>query len=400
VYEPYPFGSEGGNLRTLKYLIERADPEHTEFLLVVPFETPFTERVRDLNVTCLVVAPPDRVNRYGGGALRDTAFRRLQTAWDLLRHNLDLRKVIRHERVDVVYANCIRAVLCTMLGSLLTRTPVLWYVKGDLGNPFLDTLGFVAASKILFFCGTNRDDRYPFLVRVFARKTGVLKIGIDLDAITEIRHGDHGALRRELGIRPDEVNLIILGQLYRPKGVHFLLEALARVVERQPSVRLFIVGDHVIDEYQPYKEELVAVIRERGLEDHVVFTGWRADAMEILSLMDALVHPSLSEGFGRAVLEAMAMAKPVCASRVGGLRETVRDGENGFSFPPGDVDGLTERLFKLIDDKDLRARFGAAARQTVETDYLIDDKVQQFEGFVARLASGRDAPTSGGHDAP
>ena len=388
IYEPYPFGSEGGNLRTLRYLLERGDRDRLEPLLVVPFETPFTDKMKAEGVRIRVVAPSSRVNRYGGEALGGSALGRLLTGWDLLRYNVLVRRVMRGERVDIVYANCIRAVLCTMFAAAFSRTPVLWYVKGELGNRLLDTLGFIASSRILFFCAANRDDRYPRLVRLFRRKIGVLEIGIDLEAIDAVKRADHSKLRRELDVRAENLNVIILGQLYRPKGVHLLIEAFGAVARERADARLYIVGDPVIDAYQPYQAELAAMVRERGLEGKVIFTGWRPDALEILSTMDVLVHPSLSEGFGRAVLEAMALGKPVCASRVGGLRESIRDGENGFSIPPGDVEALRERLAQLLDDADLRARFGRAARKTVEERFLIAEKVRQFEDFAIELADG------------
>jgi len=385
IYEPYPFGSEGGNLRTLRYLLERADPERLELLLVVPFETPFTDRVKADGVEVRVVAPSERVGRYGGDVLRDSLFRRLLTVWDLMRYNLILRRVIRREHVDVIYANCIRAVLCTMFAARLSRKPILWYVKGELGNRFLDTIGFIVSSKILFFCAANRDDNYPLLVRLFRKKIGVLRIGINMEHIESVKRADHSILCRELDIRPENTNVIILGQLYRPKGVHLLIKAFASIAQDRSDVRLYIVGDHVIEEYRAYKEELVTMISEYSLQEKVMFTGWRPDALEILATMDVLVHPSLSEGFGRAVLEAMALGKAVCVSRVGGLREAIRDKENGFSIPPGDVEALTTCLASLLEDRELRMRFGRAAHKTVEADYLITDKIRQFEEYAIGL---------------
>jgi hypothetical protein len=338
-------------------------------------------------VNIRAIPASERVDRYGGNVMRDSLFLRLLTVWDLIRYNLLLRRVIRSERVDLIYANCIRAVLCTMLAGLLSRKPIIWYVKGELANRFLDTIGFIVSSKILFFCGANRDDKYPLLVRLFRKKIGVLRIGIDMKDIEALKRTDHSSLRQELSIRSENTNFIILGQLYRPKGVHLLIEAFASIAQDRADVRLYIVGDHVIEEYLGYKEELVAMVSEHSLQEKVIFTGWRTDALEILSTMDVLVHPSLTEGFGRAVLEAMALGKAVCASRVGGLREAVRDNENGFTIPPGDVGALKICLGRLLEDGDLRARFGKTARETVEVDYLIADKIRQFEEYAIGLAN-------------
>jgi glycosyltransferase involved in cell wall biosynthesis len=125
------------------------------------------------------------------------------------------------------------------------------------------------------------------------------------------------------------------------------------------------------------------------LEKHVCFTGWREDSLEIVSLMDILVHPSLSEGFGRAVLEGMALEKPVVASRVGGLREAIQDGENGFLVAPGDEQALADRLRILLQDSELRRTMGTRAREKVMAEHLIGDKIAQLEYFWLELANGR-----------
>jgi glycosyltransferase involved in cell wall biosynthesis len=105
--------------------------------------------------------------------------------------------------------------------------------------------------------------------------------------------------------------------------------------------------------------------------------------------MDIVIHPSLAEGFGRAVLESMALGKPVVASAVGGLREAIRDGQNGFLVIPGDVDAIARRWRELLVDPKLRQRLGQAARATVFADYLIDDKVARLADIWAEMAADR-----------
>ena len=303
-----------------------------------------------------------------------------------MRYNLRLARLFRQRRVDVLYCNSIRAVLLAGLGARLAGVPVLWYIKGRLENPWLDRLGFAVATRILFFCAANRDDDYPALVARYQDKIGILRIGLDRTAIAAAEQSDRQALARELDIRPGRINAIMLGQVYRPKGQHYVLEGLQEVVREFPSFMLYIAGDHVLDQYRPYREELERIVARDGLERHVRFIGWRTDALPILSLMDIMVHPSLNEGFGRAVLEAMAMGRAVVASSVGGLREAIRDGENGFLVPPRDTAALIDRILRLARDPDLRERFGRAARREVFAHYLIDDKVCELQQIWLQMA--------------
>jgi glycosyltransferase involved in cell wall biosynthesis len=389
IFEPYPMGKVGGNLRTLSYLVAHIDRTRFELVVVSPMETEFIARLRAGGTECVVVEPPASVGRYGGKVLRDGWFGGLRNALDLLRYNQALARVVRARKIDVIYCNSIRALLSIGLAAKLTRTPVLWYIKGELNNPTLDRIGFAMADRIFFFCASNRDDKYPSLVRRHQRKIGVLKIGIDPADVLAVERRDKSAAARDIGLDSARVNTIVLGQLYRPKGVHFALEALASLVGDHPEVMLYIVGDPVLDEYAPYRDELESIVTRHGLERHVRFTGWRTDALDILAQMDIVIHPSLSEGFGRAVLESMALSRPVIASRVGGLREIIKDGVNGFLVDPGDTAAIATRWRQLLASADLREQFGREAKRAVFAEYLLDDKVTQMTDAWGELAAGR-----------
>ena len=387
IFEPYPVNQVGGNLRTLSYILKFVDKTKYHLIIVVPVETDLLKGFREEGVECVVVSAPPRVNRYGGQCLKDSFWSRVLSVWDMLLYNLQLYRMVKNKRIDLIYCNCIRAVLSIGLAARLSRRPVLWYVKGELQNGFLDRLGFILANKILFFCETNRDDRYPRLVSWYKKKIDVLKIGIDSETVTRAEQSDKSEIINELHVDKGKINLIVLAQLYPPKGIHFVLEALGRLVGECPHVMLYVVGDHVIEEYKFYRQDLDRIIEQRGLMNYVTFTGWRKDALEILSLMDILVHPSLAEGFGRAVLEAMAFGKPVIASKVGGLREIIRDGENGFLVEPGNVEMITKRLGLLIKNKALRDQLGQAAKREVFSGYLIQDKMLRLEQIWGEMAS-------------
>jgi glycosyltransferase involved in cell wall biosynthesis len=387
IYEPYPMGQGGGNLRTQWYIVKLLDRRRFRPVVIAPEDTPFLDRFRECGAEVIVEAPPPSIHRFAGQVLRDTLARRVRSSADVIAYNVRIARLLRRRRIDVLYCNSIRALLLAGIGGKLARVPVLWYVKGALENSLLDRIGFALADRILFFCAANRDDRYRTLVRWFRRKIGIVRIGLDPSVIANVESADGTALRGELQIDPSRVNVAIIGQVYRPKGVHFALEALRRIVGECPEIRLYVVGDHVLEEFRGYRDELDAFVAQHGLADHVRFTGWRTDALQVLALMDAQLHPSMAEGFGRAVLEGMALGKPVIASAVGGLREIIRDGENGFLVPVGDVQAMAERLRVLARDRALRARIGAAARRTVFDGYLIEDKIRQLEAIWAAMSA-------------
>lgn len=379
MFEPYPFGQVAGNLRTQRYIMKFADPAKVQIVLLAPFETEFTKKARDAGVETIVADAGRRVNRYGGTCLKDGTVRKFMTFLDILKYNQRLAALFKREKIDVIYCNCIRGVLTLGLAALFSRRPLLWYVKGELQNPLLDTLGFLLSKKILFFCATNRDDKYPLLIRLFRKRIGILKIGIDVQTISDVQQSDVSALKKELGISEQSIHVVYIGQIYPPKGVHHLLEAVALLKEACPEIRLYLVGDPILKEYEHYLEELRRIIDRHGIAKNVIFTGWRTDALRIVSVMDILVHPSLSEGFGRAVLEGMALGKPVVASRVGGIREIIKDGINGLLVDPGQPQMIADKLRLLVRNSVLRESLGREARRTVFAEYLIQDKVAQLQ---------------------
>ena len=384
-FEPYPMGL-GGNFLTQRLILERLDRNRFYPIVLSPVEGIALGRFRSMGVECVVMPPPGALGRYGGAVLKDGIWDRFGSVFDLIRYNLQMARFFRIRKIDVVYANCVRAQMSVGIGSILAGVPLLLYVKGELANPVIDRLSFLLASKILFFSRQNRDDQYPWFVKFHKNKIDILRIGLDIASIDVVQHRDQKKLRDELGIDSACLNIAVVAQLYRPKGQHFAIDAISRLINEFPNLHLYLIGDHVIEEYRAYQAELEAQIERLGLTRHVHFTGWRLDALDIVRLMDVVVHPSLAEGFGRAVLEAMALGKPVIASAVGGLREAIRDGQNGCLVSPGDVDAIACRLRGLLSSSELRNQLGQAARQTVFSEYLIDDKVSRLAEIWTEMA--------------
>ncbi len=210
-------------------------------------------------------------------------------------------------------------------------------------------------------------------------------------------------IRASLGIPNGAPVLGIVARLFRSKGHTELLRATAVVKREFPDVRVLVVG---IDDPRAnpgggsHKAELEVLIRELGIEENVIFTGFRTDVPQLMGAMDIYAMPSYHEPLGVVYLEAMALRKPVVALRSGGVPEVVVDGETGFLTPPGDVPALTEALLALLRDPALRQRFGAAGRRRLETELtpqrMCDEMVEIYSATLnrSRRGPGREATVS------
>jgi glycosyltransferase involved in cell wall biosynthesis len=190
--------------------------------------------------------------------------------------------------------------------------------------------------------------------------------GISADKMTVIYNGVDGEVflpakpRRDELCAPDKESPLVVGCvafLSKRKGVHHLIDAFRQVVDRCPHARLQIAGDG------EERAALQAQIMALELQRHVELLGTRQDVPQLMNAFDIVVLPSLWEPFGLAIVEAMACAKPVVATRVGGIPEIVEHGRTGLLVPPATAAPLAEALLSLIENAALRTRLGEAGRQ-------------------------------------
>jgi glycosyltransferase involved in cell wall biosynthesis len=187
-------------------------------------------------------------------------------------------------------------------------------------------------------------------------------------------------LRRELGIPADALVLGHVGRLAPVKGQRELLESVARLRLRGAAVQLVLIGSDIGTRGR-YAAELERQAVAFGIRESVHFAGFRDDAAAAIQELDALVLPSWIEGLPLVVLEAMAHARPVVATAVGGTPEAVVDGETGLLVPPRDVDALTAALEHVVSDAGVRHDLGRAGR--VRAGQLF--AVEQMTGRVLEV---------------
>lgn len=163
------------------------------------------------------------------------------------------------------------------------------------------------------------------------------------------------------------------------KGIATLIEAIAIVAAQDPSIRLEVAGNGSL---RAGLEEHVARLR---VSENVSFLGWRRNMISVLRSWSIFIQPSFDEGFGVAVLEAMASGLPVIASDVGGLRELVQDGKTGFLVPSGAPAVLAARIRLLLDEPDLMTRMGAAGRLRAQESFSLAAMVRRTADLYDNL---------------
>ena len=196
-----------------------------------------------------------------------------------------------------------------------------------------------------------------------ARKIFAIHNGIDISKFTPPTPDEIAIARRELKL-PNNTRIIgTLARLDPQKGMPYLLRALAQV---PGDWRAVIAGDGAL------RDELEYLSDQLGLTQRVSFLGFCDQPARVLAALDVFVLPSEWESFGLAPIEAMATGLPVVITRVGGMSELLIDGESGAFVAPRDVNALARALTRVLNDADLRARWGRAGRARVEKFFSVD----------------------------
>jgi glycosyltransferase involved in cell wall biosynthesis len=189
--------------------------------------------------------------------------------------------------------------------------------------------------------------------------TSVIYGPVELSAFATLP--DRGAARERLGLPLDAPVVALVGRINRWKGHDRFLRIAARVRARIPNAHFAIVGAPIFRDAD-FVPELHALTADLGLNEHVTFIPWLDDVREIYAASDVNVNCSTREPFGRAIVEAAACGVPTVCFDDSGAAETIADGVNGYTIPPGDEAAFADALIELLADANTRMRVSAAAR--------------------------------------
>ena len=202
--------------------------------------------------------------------------------------------------------------------------------------------------------------------------------GVDVQQFLSA-NGNEAEKRRSLGLEQKDAVIGFVGWLLPIKGPEYLLKAMNYVWPEKPDTALVLVGKGDLD------VDLRAEALRNNVNGKVKFLGWRHDINELMPIFDMLVLPSLNEGMGRVLVEAMATGKPVVGSWVGGIPDLIQDGQTGYLVPPADERALADAILKLLNDRDQAKLMGQRGKERcqnfsleamiVKLDHLYSDLV-------------------------
>lgn len=276
-----------------------------------------------------------------------------------------LSRIIREHKIDIVHTHLFEPTLIGLLVAkwlgrkvIVTRhhSDAIYQLKSKLKQRFYLSLEryinrhahhIIAPSRMVRDILINREGVSP-------QKVSLIPYGQTGERFDAVTPQAVERVRSELEMS-DCLVLVCTSRLYERKGHVYLFEALAPLVRAGLKTKLYLVGTG------DYREHLEKLVQQFDLHNHVRFLGWRDDALEIMAAAAIIVHPSLEDALSSAVIESLMLARPIIATDISGVRDSLDDGKYGVIVPPADSEAFRSALQEMIthlDEARERARHG------------------------------------------
>jgi len=280
-----------------------------------------------------------------------------------------LRKVIREYDIDLVHSN---SRTTQVLGDLLSRYSVKPHIFTCHGffKPKLSRKVFPCWGKAVIAISEQVKEHLISDFKLDGGKISVINNGIDVQSFGD--NSSRQELRNDLGIGSAPL-VGIVARLSDVKGHTYLLQAMRVVIKSFPWVKLLVVGEGKM------KDALVKEADDLGIKNNVIFLPRVGGTKDVLAAMDVFVMPSLQEGLGLALMEAMAQGLAVVGSAVGGIKTLIKNEHNGLLVEPANPAALAEALMRLLSDERMRNNLGANAREFIAYNFSKEKMVDATE---------------------
>ena len=336
---------------------------------------PLRDMLRQAHIPCDVVPAP-AILRRRGSAIR--VGRRLVLSVQLRYLARQISR--RTDGVDLLYANSHQSFLAASEAARYTGLPVVWHLREMLSAGYID-----AASRRLSVRYSRRPAAHIIAnsratARDFVAAGGASKRLRVIHNGVEVRAGAH--LPGKTGWEGTQV-VGMFARLARWKGHKVLLDALALM----PTVHAVVAGTPLF-ESKAYAAELQQYAADLGVSERVHFVGHLQEVHSLMREVDIVVHASTApEPFGRVIVEAMHLAKPVVASETGGVSEIITHGETGVLVPPGNVARLANAIVALLNDEEERVRLGKRAAAEAASRFTLPAMFARLDACLANIVA-------------
>lgn len=312
-----------------------------------------------------------------------------------LRALIQLFRIFRRERFDLVWATAPKAGLLAMVAARLARVSTrvyvfqgeVWASRKGLWRWLLKAMDRVTAHAATHLLAVSKSERQFLEGESVVPKGKVCVLGAGSISGVDLNRyrpdpDQRASMRLALGIPDEAVVALFVGRLVADKGIFDLAEAFRITAGERPNLWLLLVG--------PDEDNMAGQILDAlgGVQSRSRMVGFSTEPEKYMMAADFICLPSHREGFGMVIIEAGAVGIPAIGSRIYGISDAIRDGETGELVEMGNALALSEAISRFADDQILRASLGEAARQHVVANFARDQVVGRYLDYLEACLSG------------
>ncbi len=380
-------GTVGGSFFSLLYLVSGLDKTKYDPIVVFHDEHSLLPQYHAAGIRTLII-PAYRPVIYHVEHVPLSLFWLVRPCRDVLQKIVNFSKgfvgrafyyarLLRELNIDIVHLN--NSIVRNndwMLGAMLARIPCITHERGiNKHYPLLARVLSRRLKAIVCISNAVRDNLKDHAID--AGNLVTIYNGIDPGAVlvnpeaTDVLH--------HYGIGPGIRVVGVIGNIKLWKGQETMIRALPLILQDVPGLVCLFVGDTSPAD-QTYHNHLLQLAEELGITKNIRFTGYTRNVANFINAMEIIIHTSIEpEPFGRVLIEAMAMNKPVVGARGGAVTEIIEEGKTGLTFQPGDPRSLAEMTTQLLLSPDLATEMGARGRLRLESKFDIQTNVRKTE---------------------
>lgn len=383
------FPEIGGGQRSLLTRLRTLDKDR--FAPIVACGNPkgtFYEELTKLDVqTELVSMNKSKVTSRHEGNIYKQPLSLLSNITPVVRSVIKLVRIIQSESVDLIHSNSVKAAALGCMASKLTNTPSIFHVRSAREYSYHGWIDNFISS-----CATKIVANSRFTAKSFEPwkdKISVIYSPVDFGRFKPAL-ADGNRIRDEFGLS-EEANLVgLVGRITPRKRQTDLLRAAPDILKTYPNTRFLIVGGSYPGVDQDYEKKVKELTKDLGLENQVIFTGYRDDVPDIMSALDVLVLPSLQEPLGRVIIEALVFDTPVVATDSGGIPEIIEDGRSGLLVPPQSPEEISESVIRILEDENFARELVQQGKKDVQQKFSAEIITRREEELYRNLLDKRN----------
>lgn len=389
-------GTVGGSYFSLLFLVSGLDRDRFEPVVVFRRENDLIDRYRDSGVE-VVVIPPQKPVTFGLGRQAIDYSRWLAPIfvirrginflngliWDAIKLAWWLRK----QGADLVHLNnSVTRTHSWMLAARMLRIPCVTHERG-MNTRYCTVTLYLAPRLSRVICISNAVKDNLVTHNVTRDNLVLIYNAIDPDSYRPALSPDQVKRQLTIGVNVPVIGMV--GNIRAWKGQDIVVTAVAQLRSKYPDIVCVFVGQ-ATDFDQPFLQRLKRLANELGVENNLRFTGYQNNVADYTSIMDVVIHASIDpEPFGRVLIEAMSLGKPVVGARAGAVPEILDDPNCGLTFPPGDDVALARAIDRLLADPMLARKIGEAAQLRVRQQFDIQENIRSTERVYSELLAGK-----------